>query len=129
MAKILTIVLAILFLASPVMAQEVALNWTLPQYNCDGSNLTDLAGTYILWGDTMGGPYPYLVNIADPTATTVVVDVGPQEMTDLYFVAVSYDILGNRSDDAGGCGTSGEFSVPFGPILPAPPTGLGGAVQ
>ena len=129
MVKILTIILAILFLATPAIAQDLAINWTLPTINCDGSNLTDLAGTHILWGDTMGGPYPNWVNVFDPTATTTVIDVGPQEQNTLYFVAVSYDTLGNRSDDPGGCGTSGEFSVPFGPILPAPPTGLGGAVQ
>ena len=127
--KVVLVAILIILIASPALAQNVSLSWVLPSINCDGSNLTDLAGTYIMWGDTMGGPYPNLVNVADPLATAVVVDVGSQEMVDLYFVAVSYDILGNRSDDAEGCGVSLETSIPFGPIPPAPPTGLTGAVQ
>jgi len=116
----------ILILVFPCMAfgASVSLSWSPPVFSCDGSTLNDLAGYVILWGPTSGGPYPNMHNVDDPAATSATVNVGSQENTTLYFVSVSVDSSGNRSDDAGGCGTSNETSVSFGSVSPSPPSGL-----
>lgn len=107
-------------------ASSVNLNWTLPAQNCDLSPLEDYAHTVIRWGDTLGGPYPntYVSATAQESAATI--DVGTVEDTTLYFVLVGRDNSGNESDMAGGCGTSNEVSVPFGPVLPNHPTNATG---
>jgi hypothetical protein len=120
----------ILILIFPGFAfgSSVTLNWNPPQFSCDGSTLDDLAGYVVLWGFNPGGPYPNQHHVDDPLATSANVNVGPVENTTLYFVSVSVDSSGNRSDDNGGCGTSNEAVISIGAVSPSPPTGLTGVM-
>jgi hypothetical protein len=119
----------ILILLFPCFASgaSVSLNWSPPAFSCDGSTLDDLAGYVILWGTNPGGPYLNQHNVDDPMATSAVVNVGSVENVTLYFVSVSVDSSGNRSDDGGGCGPSNEAAISFGAVSPSPPSGLSGA--
>ena len=109
------------------MAQNVQLQWTATTTNCDLTVAEDVAGYVVLWGPNQGGPYPNEEVLGAPTISTIV-DVGPQENTTLYFVNVAYDVNGNRSDDAGGCGYSNEVAVNFPGVAPGPGQGMTGAV-
>ncbi|UCG39080.1 MAG: hypothetical protein JSV00_02250 [bacterium] len=111
-------------LPAPAMGASVTFNWSPPSTSCDGSALSDLFGYAILWGTNSGGPYLNQHNVDDPGATSVTINVGSVENQTLYFVAVSVDSSGNRSDDVGGCGTSNEVAQYFGPVPPSPPRGL-----
>jgi len=119
----------ILVLLFPCIAlgASVSLTWNPPVFSCDGSTLDDLAGYVILWGSNSGGPYPNQHHVDDPAATSTTINVGAVENMTLYFVSVSVDSSGNRSDDAGGCGPSNEDSISFGAVSPSPPTGLSGS--
>ena len=123
--------MAFILAGSVIVAQaaSVTFTWTPPVLSCDGSDLHDLAGYAMLWGTNPGGPYPNQHSVDDPATTTVTIDVGQVESVTLYFVSVSIDSYGNRSDDIDGCGTSNEVSFPFGPVSPSPPTNLQGVVQ
>lgn len=127
MKRILLVAVLLLALVSVANAASVTLSWNLPTENCDLSALTDYDRTVIRWGTTSGGPYPNTHVVSSPTETTATLDVGQQDGTTLYFVAAGVDASGNYSDGPGGCGTSGEVAVPFGQILPSPPTNLTGA--
>ena len=105
---------------------QVTLSWISPEFNCDGSDLDDLSGYVVMWGDTSGGPYTGQHSVDDPNATSAVVDITGIENTTIYFVAVSVDTSGNRSDDVGGCGYSNEYSHPFPRTYPEPPSGVVG---
>jgi hypothetical protein len=107
-----------------VFAATVTFDWVAPTLNCDGSDLNDLSGYAIMWGAASGGPYLNQHNVDDSHATSVTVNVGTVENTTLYFVAISVDSAGNRSDDLGACGASNEVSISFGPVAPAPPMSL-----
>jgi hypothetical protein len=131
MKKLSIILLAMalaLVLSVPAMGASVNLTWTPPTVNCDSSDLNDLSGYVILWGDTAGGPYTSQHDVDDPFAVSASVDVGQVENVTLYFVTVSVDMSGNRTDDIGGCGYSNEITVPFPRTYPAAPTGVAGAV-
>ena len=119
----------ILILLFPWIASgaSVSLSWNPPTFSCDGSTLDDLAGYVVLWGSNSGGPYPNQHNVDDPAATSATVNVGAVENVTLYFVSVSVDSSGNRSDDVGGCGPSNEETISFGAVSPSPPTSLTGA--
>ena len=129
MKKTLAAVLIILIFPCMATAASVTLNWNPPVFSCDGSTLDDLAGYIIMWGSNPGGPYPNLHNVDDPNATSATVNVGSVENITLYFVSVSVDSSGNRSDDVGGCGPSNETSVSFGAVPPSPPSSLTAAAQ
>ena len=120
----------ILILLFPCIASSasVSLRWNPPTFSCDGSSLDDLAGYVIMWGSSPGGPYLNQHNVDDPAATSATVNLGAVENVTLYFVSVSVDSSGNRSDDVGGCGPSNEVAIPFGAVSPSPPTSLTGAV-
>lgn len=124
-------VVLILFLLFPLTAHSasVTLTWNPPSVSCDGSTLNDLFGYVVKWGISPGGPYPNEVDVDDATATSASVNVGDQENVTLYFVVVSRDTSGNRSDDSTGCGTSNEVQIPFGPVPPSPPSGAAGSVD
>ncbi len=120
-----TIVLVLLLIfPGTALAATVTFNWVAPAFNCDGSDLNDLSGYAIMWGAASGGPYLNQHNVDDSLATSVTVNVGTVENTTLYFVAISVDSAGNRSDDLGACGASNEVSISFGPVAPAPPMSL-----
>jgi len=122
-------IILVLFLPCLAFGASVTLTWERPVFSCDGSTLDDLAGFIIMWGTRSGGPYPNMHNVDNPSATSATVNVGSQENTTLYFVSVSVDTSGNRSDDAGGCGTSNEVSVTLESVAPSPPTGLSVMIQ
>jgi hypothetical protein len=127
MKKLPIALILILLFPCVALGASVSLNWNPPVFSCDGSSLDDLAGYVIMWGLNPGGPYPNLHNVDDPTATSDVVNVGSVENVTLYFVSVSVDSSGNRSDDSGGCGPSNEVSISFGALPPSPPSSLSGA--
>jgi len=129
MTRLLMVLILILLFPCFAMGASVTLHWNAPVFSCDGSSLDDLAGYVILWGTRPGGPYPNQHHVDDPNATSTSVNLGSIESQTLYFVSVSVDSSGNRSDDLGGCGTSNETSVSFSAVAPSPPTGLSGTVQ
>ena len=128
MKRCTSILILVLLFPGIAMGASVTLSWTPPDFSCDGSALTDLGGYVILWGSSPGGPYTNQHHVDDPMAASATVNVGPVENVTLYFVSVSVDTSGNRSDDAGGCGPSNEVAISFGAVSPSPPTGLEGAV-
>ncbi len=123
------IMVLVLVFPSLAFSSSVTLNWNVPTTSCDGSPVDDLAGYVVLWGMTPGGPYLNQHNVDDPQATSVSVNVGSVENVTLYFVTVSVDNSGNRSNDNGGCGPSNEVAISFGAVPPSPPTGLTGVAQ
>ena len=127
MKKYSIALILILFFPCFALGASVNLSWNAPVFSCDGSTLDDLSGYVIMWGVNPGGPYPNLHNVDDPTATSTTVNVGSVENVTLYFVSVSVDSSGNRSDDVGGCGPSNETSVSFGAVPPSPPSALSGS--
>jgi len=129
MAKYFMVAILILVFPCFALGASVSLNWNAPALSCDGSSLNDLAGYVILWGTSPGGPYPNQHHVDDANATSATVNVGAVESQTLYFVSVSVDSSGNRSDDLGGCGPSNETSVSFGAVPPSPPTGLSGSAM
>jgi hypothetical protein len=118
----------VLILMAPCFASgaSVTFSWNVPTTSCDGSTLDDLSGYAIMWGTSPGGPYVNQHNVSNPQATSTTVNVGPAENVTLYFIAVSVDTSGNRSDDSGGCGTSNEVAVSFSSLAPSPPTNFRG---
>lgn len=129
MSKCTIALVLILLLPGFAFGASVTLQWTPPEYSCDGSQLDDLAGYVIMWGSSPGGPYPNQHNVDNPNATSATVNVGSVENVTLYFVSVSVDSSGNRSDDLGGCGTSNEIPVSFNAVSPSPPSGLTATAQ
>lgn len=124
MKKYSIFLILILIFPCTATGASVTLSWTPPVFSCDGSTLDDLAGYVVMWGTRSGGPYPNLHNVDNALATSTVVDVGPVEDQTLYFVMVSVDSSGNRSDDSGGCGTSNQAAITLSAMPPSPPTGL-----
>lgn len=129
MAKFVITLILILVFPCLALGASVTLSWTPPMFSCDGSILDDLAGYIVMWGPNSGGPYPNLHNVDDPAATSATVNIGSVENVTMYFVSVSVDSSGNRSDDVGGCGPSNEVQVSFGAVPPSPPIGLSVSVQ
>jgi hypothetical protein len=127
MAAIIFAAMQVGWWVNKAMAQSVQLNWGAVVQNCDLSVANDIAGYVILWGTNLGGPYPNEHIVSTPSISTTI-DVGSQEGSSVYFVAVAYDINSNRSDDPGGCGTSPELVVNFPMVLPSPPSLLTGVV-
>ena len=127
MKKLPIALILILIFPCIALGASVSLNWSPPVFSCDGSTLDDLAGYVVLWGSSPGGPYLNQHNVDDPLATSAVVNVGSMENVTLYFVSVSVDSSGNRSDDNGGCGPSNEVAISFGAVPPSPPSSLSGA--
>ena len=123
------VLVLVLLIPGFAYSANVTLNWSAPTFSCDGSTLDDLAGYVVLWGTTPGGPYLNQHNVDDPLATSASVNVGSVENTTLYFVSVSVDSSGNRSDDNGGCGPSNEVAIAFGAVPPSPPVGLTATIQ
>ena len=129
MTKSFLVLILILLFPCFAMGASVTLHWSAPVFSCDGSSLDDLAGYVILWGTSPGGPYPNQHHVDNPNATSTSVNLGAIESQTLYFVSVSVDSSGNRSDDLGGCGTSNETAVAFSAVAPSPPTGLSGTAR
>ena len=121
------IFLMVLFFAVSAFAdvQTVGVSWTRPDFNCDGSTLSDLSGYKVLWGMTQGGPYLNEHDIDGGDILSTTIDITAPENSTVYMVSVAVDIYGNRTDDAGGCGYSNEVAVPFPHSIPMAPTGLG----
>lgn len=69
-------------------------SWDIPTTNADGSNMTDLDGFYVHYGQ-VSGTYTRTEPVADETATSVViVDLEPGTW---FFVVTAYDLTGNES--------------------------------
>lgn len=75
-----------------VSANSVALEWSAPQTNADGSPLTDLAG-YELYFGTSSGSYDRRIEVGDVQTFTV---TGLPSGT-YYFAIRAYDFSGNKS--------------------------------
>jgi hypothetical protein len=79
---------------SQVALGSVALSWTPPTTNIDGSALTDLAGYRIYYG-TSEGNYPNRVDIGTAGISTYIVEnLVPQTY---YFVITSLNVAGTES--------------------------------
>ena len=103
---------------SPVAeAGEASLSWTPPTQNTDNSPYTDPAGTKIYYGQTEGGPYPTMVDVAVPNADAYVV-TGLNEGETYHFVATAYNQQGTESVYSGQATKTIEF------VTPNPPGGL-----
>ena len=127
MKKLPIALILVLIFPCIALGASVSLSWNPPTFSCDGSTLDDLAGYVVLWGSNSGGPYLNQHNVDDPAATSAIVNVGSVENVTLYFISVSVDSSGNRSDDSGGCGPSNEVAISFGAVPPSPPSSLSGA--
>jgi hypothetical protein len=105
----------LLLLPSIAIAGSVTLDWTAPTLNDDGTPLTDLAG-YKLYYGTATGDYPNVIDIADPSALSYVVDSLPPG--DYFFVATAYNTALVESI------YSNEATKTVPPVAPAPPGNL-----
>lgn len=126
--RTLLITLALLLIAVPVFASSATISWTPPTENCDLSGVS-IAGYYVKWGSVAGGPYTDEVLINDPSATSYSIPVGAVSDTTLYFVPVTLNTFGVRSDDSSGCGVHSEVAVYFPLVTPLHPTNLQGVVD
>lgn len=76
------------------LTDSVALTWTPPTSNEDGTSLSDLAGYRIYYG-TSEGNYPSRIELSNPGLATYVVDnLSPDTY---YFVVTAFDASGNES--------------------------------
>jgi hypothetical protein len=75
-------------------AGSVALSWTPPTQNTDGSTLVRLAGYRIHYGQT-SGDYPSVVTLDNAGLASYVVDALPSGT--YYFVVTAFDNQGNES--------------------------------
>ena len=94
-----------------VFAESITLQW-------EPNTETDLAGYKIHYGETSGGPYPFVADVGkpDPTRYTVTeLIVGKT----YYFVATAYDLDGNESDSSNEVSHTIEDLIP-----PNAPIGL-----
>lgn len=79
----------------PVQLGSATVFWDIPTTNADGSNLDDLAGFNIHYGQQSGN-YSDIVVINDNTATsTLIEDLSPGAW---YFAVSAFDLVGNESD-------------------------------
>lgn len=107
---------AAFLLTSPAFAGDVNLSWVAPTQNEDGTPLVDLAGFKIYRGNSTGGPYSEIVDIADPLATTYV-DPGLSDGT-YYYVATAYNESNVESVYSG----EATKTISDTPLIPSPPT-------
>lgn len=76
-------------------SSSIRVRWTLPTTNTDGSALTNLAGTRVVYG-TSPTALNTVVNLGSPTATTTLIDnLAPGTY---YFQAKAYNTAGTESD-------------------------------
>ncbi len=79
---------------SQTQLASVTLSWAAPIENSDGSQLTDLSGYKILYGNTLGN-YPNQIRIDNPSITTYVVEnLAPNNY---FFVATAFNSQGAES--------------------------------
>ena len=71
---------------------EVA--WVAPAQNTDGSDLTDLAGYNLYYGEN-SGDYTEVLSVDDASLTSVSLPIEPGEY---YMAMTAYDLEGNESD-------------------------------
>jgi hypothetical protein len=45
--------------------EPIVIGWVAPEENEDGSQLTDLAGYRLYWGQSSGGPYPHSADLGN----------------------------------------------------------------
>ena len=69
-------------------------SWDIPTTNADGSNLADLAGFFISYGQASGS-YTRTVVVNDQTQTSASIE--DLEAGTWYFVVLAYDLAGNES--------------------------------
>ena len=103
-------------LVGTVHAGTATLSWTPPTQNTDGSDLIDLAGCRLYYG-TETGNYAQTIEIADPDATTYVVEnLDPGTW---YFVSTAYNASGVESAYSNEASKTVADNTP-----PEPPSGL-----
>ena len=87
--------LLVFFLILQLADGSVALNWTAPSTNTDGTALTDLAGYRIYYG-VAAGDYPNVVDVQGAGNTSVVIEnLVPDTY---YFVGTAVAVDGRESD-------------------------------
>ncbi len=74
---------------------SVTLSWVAPEFNEDGSPLTNLAGYRIYYGET-SGTYTDSVTILGKTSSTTVIGNLPNGST-IHFVVTAFNLHGNES--------------------------------
>jgi hypothetical protein len=74
---------------------SVTLSWVAPEFNEDGSPLTNLAGYRIYYGET-SGTYTDSVTIIGKTSITTVIGNLPNGST-IHFVVTAFNLHGNES--------------------------------
>jgi len=99
-------------------------SWTAPTQNaCDGTDLTDLGGYKIFYGNATGTYFSPAFNVSDETAVTFQVPDIRLEHNNTYYVTIlAYDTSFNQSP------TAGEVSfLLYDTTLPNPPENLDAA--
>jgi hypothetical protein len=75
---------------------SATLTWTAPSQNIDNTQLTDLRGYKVYYGD-FPGHYDYVIDVGNVTTTTIQLNNLPTGR--LYFFAVrAYNLAGVESD-------------------------------
>jgi hypothetical protein len=74
---------------------SVTLSWVAPEFNEDGSPLTNLAGYRIYYGET-SGTYTDSVTILGKTSSTTVIGNLPNGST-IHFVVTAFNLHGTES--------------------------------
>lgn len=92
MKKIFTLILCLLIFPCLVIAADVSLSWDAPTTNEDGTQLTDLSGYKVYYGN-LSGEYSNTEDVGNLT-TYKVTNLGDGEW---YFVVTAYDTSGNES--------------------------------
>ena len=78
-----------------IQTGSATVSWDTPTMNADGTDLTDLAGFNVHYGQESGN-YSDIVVINDATATSLVIDeLAPGSW---YFAVSAFDLSGNQSD-------------------------------
>jgi hypothetical protein len=86
---------------------SVTLSWVAPEFNEDGSPLTNLAGYRIYYGE-ISGTYTDSVTIVGTASSTTVIGNLPNGRT-IHFVVVAFNLHGNES----------AYSIEFPLTIPA----------
>ena len=91
--KIIGLILAIMLMAVPAMAADITLAWDAPTINSDGSELTDLSGYKMYYGNSTG-EYLTAIDVGNVNIYTV------SDLSDntWFFAVTAYDTSRNESD-------------------------------
>jgi hypothetical protein len=101
MKQIIWVFMLLMLLCPNAQAESITVSWEAPTTNEDGTELLDLAGYKIYYGNTQSGSYNQVIDVGIPGQNLEgreesTVNVAPEGQ--YYFAVTAYDTAWNESD-------------------------------